>query len=317
MTYRIVFFGTPDFSVPTLSNLIGAGHDIVAVYTQPPRPGGRGKKIRPSPVHQFAKRHDIPVLTPRTLKSPEVQTEFVIHRADLAIVVAYGLLLPNAILEAPAHGCLNVHASLLPRWRGAAPIQRAIMAGDSKTGIMIMKMEEGLDTGPICVSEQVPIGPDVTAGELHDILAAIGGKLIVSALDCLSEGTLTFEAQSEEGITYANKISKSETRIDWSDTAINVHNHIRGLSPFPGAWFEVRLNDRLERIKVLHSTLDRNILSSGRVGELVGDGLSIVCGEGAVRLNTLQRAGKRPMTTQEFLRGMPLRTGDIIVETGL
>lgn len=315
MTYRIAFFGTPDFSVSALSNLIDAGHEIVAVYTQPPRPGGRGKKIRSSPVDQFANKHKIPVLTPKSLKLPEVLKEFLSHRVDIAIVVAYGLLLPKAILCAPTNGCLNLHASLLPRWRGAAPIQRAIMAGDSESGVTVMRMEKGLDTGPICLSEKISIKPDMTAGDLHDILAETGGQLIVRALDSLSEGLLTYKPQSEEGVTYANKISKSETRIDWSDTAVNVHNHIRGLSPFPGAWFEVRINDRSERIKVLSSTANPAFGAVGRVGEIIGENLSIACGDGAVQLNSLQRAGKRPMTTQEFLRGMPLRTGDIIMES--
>src|SRR5271166_1733722 len=241
MALRVVFMGTPDFSVPTLSEIVSAGHDVVGVYTQPPRPAGRGMEERKSPVHAFADEAEIPVFTPKSLRRPELQAEFAALGADVAVVVAYGLILPKPVLDAPGLGCLNLHASLLPRWRGAAPIQRAIMAGDKETGVMVMKMEEGLDTGPVALEDRLLIGPDVTAGEIHDQLALMGASLMSNALDLLEKGDLGFTRQASEGVTYAAKITKEETRIGWAKSGTDVHNHIRGLAPFPGAWFEALL----------------------------------------------------------------------------
>lgn len=304
---RIVFMGTPDFSVPTLSEILAAGHDVVAVYCQPPRRAGRGMAERRSPVHAFAEASGILVLTPRSLKTPEAQAVFAGHHADVAVVVAYGLILPKPILDAPRSGCLNMHASALPRWRGAAPIQRAIMAGDTETAAMVMQMDEGLDTGPVCLTERVPIGPDTTAGELHDELAVRGASLIVRALAALERGSLEATPQSDTGVTYADKITKTETRIDFSRRAQEVHDHIRGLSPFPGAWFEAQSGSRPERIKVLRSELVS--ASEGTPGEVLTNDLVIGCGSGAVRLVELQRAGRKPMSAGEFLRGFPMAKG--------
>lgn len=303
MSLRIVFMGTPDFSVPCLSELIGAGHEIACAYTQPPRAAGRGQKQRLSPVHAFAQDAGLEVRTPVSLKDPEAGEAFRSIGADVAVVVAYGLILPRAILDAPALGCLNLHASLLPRWRGAAPIQRAIMAGDAETGVMVMRMEEGLDTGPICLSEQTAIGDDETAGELHDRLAVTGGGLMVRALAALERKSLDCAPQPEEGITYAAKIEKSETRIDWTRPAQEVHDHIRGLSPFPGAWVEMEIRGRRERVKVLRSSLAKG---HGDAGTTLDDALTIGCGDGAVRLTHLQRAGRGAVTAEEFLRGVPV-----------
>ncbi|PTW62671.1 methionyl-tRNA formyltransferase [Breoghania corrubedonensis] len=308
MSLRVVFMGTPDFSVPTLMEIIGQGHEVVACYTQPPRPAGRGMEERPSPVEVKAEAFHIPVYTPRTLKSPIERESFLSHEADVAVVVAYGLILPRDVLIAPVHGCLNLHASLLPRWRGAAPINRAIMAGDTETGVEVMRMEEGLDTGPVCMAEKMAIGPDMTAGELHDALSRLGADLVGRALAALSRGALGAEPQSQEGVTYASKISKDETRIDWSRPAAEVHNHIRGLSPFPGAWCEVPRGENTERVKVLRSTA---AAGSGKPGEVL-DAMTIACGEGAVRLTQVQRAGKRPMDAQEFLRGSRIEPGTIL-----
>ncbi len=249
MALRVVFMGTPDFSVPTLAKLSAEGHDIVAVYTQPPRPAGRGMAEQPSPVHEKARELGIPLVMPKTLRIAAAAKLFASHEADVAVVVAYGLILPKPILEAPRHGCLNLHASALPRWRGAAPIQRAIMAGDRETGVMAMRMEEGLDTGPVCLAERVDIGADETAGELHDRLAPLGAELMARALRALEAGTLQCAPQAETGITYAKKIEKAETRIDWRLSAGEVHNQIRGLSPFPGAWFA--MGKAGERVKIL------------------------------------------------------------------
>jgi methionyl-tRNA formyltransferase len=307
---RIVFMGTPDFSVPTLSEILAAGHDIVAVYCQPPRRAGRGMAERKSPVQIFAEASGIPVYTPRSLKSPDAQTAFADHRADVAVVVAYGLILPKPILDAPRSGCLNLHASALPRWRGAAPIQRAIMAGDTETAATVMQMDEGLDTGPVCLFERVPIGPDVTAGELHDALAERGASLMVRALAALERNSLEATPQSDAGVTYADKISKSETQIDFSRPASEVHNHIRGLSPFPGAWFEAPSDSKPERIKVLRSELVS--ASEGGPGEVLTADLAVGCGTGAVRLVKLQRAGKKPMSAGEFLRGFKLAKGTFL-----
>ena len=307
MSLKIVFMGTPDFSVPALEAIHAAGHDVLAVYSQPPRPAGRGMAERPSPVHAKAAALGIPVRTPRALRDADQQTLFADLRADAAVVIAYGLILPMPILAAPRLGCFNVHASALPRWRGAAPIQRAIMAGDTETAVMVMRMEEGLDTGPVGMTERVPIGPDMTAGELHDVLASRGAELIVRALAALENGTFVPVPQPDGGVTYAAKIDKKEAEIDFARPAAEVHNHIRGLSPFPGAWFEAAPpGGKPERIKVLRSTLGDG---RGQPGEVLDDRLTIACGEGAVRLVEIQRAGKRAMTSEEFLRGFTLPRG--------
>lgn len=307
MALRVVFMGTPDFSVATLRALAEAGHDIVAVYTQPPRAAGRrGLELTPSPVQREAERLGIAVYTPVSLKSEAEQAAFRALDADVAVVVAYGLLLPKPILDAPRIGCLNGHASLLPRWRGAAPIQRAIMAGDAETGMMIMKMEQGLDTGPVGLVEKLAIDPDMTAGDLHDRLMAAGAGLMVEALARLETGTLTFVEQAAEGVTYAAKIAKTETRIDWTRPADAVHNHIRGLSPFPGGWCEATIGGRVERLKLLRSTVADGM---GEPGGILDDRLTVACGSGAVRLVEVQRAGGRPVTAQEFLRGAKFEEG--------
>ena len=300
---RIVFFGTPAFAVPTLTEIVGQGHDVAAVYTRPPRAAGRGMADRRSPVHEVADRFGIPILTPATLKSAEAAERFAALGAEVGVVVAYGQILPQAFLTAPANGCLNLHASLLPRWRGAAPIARAIVAGDTETGVMVMRMEAGLDTGPVAMSERVPILPDMTAGELSDRLAALGADLMVRALSALSRGVLAFTPQAAEGATYAKKIDKSETRVDWSKPAKDVHNHIRGLSPDPGAWFEGDLGKGRERVRVLRSTLAEG---RGAPGTVLDDRLTVACGVGAVRLVTLQRAGKGPLDAATFLRGLQI-----------
>lgn len=298
---RVVFMGTPEFSVPILTAIIGHGYEVVAVYTQPPRPAGRrGLELTKSPVHEKAEQFGIPVFTPKSLRSAEEQDVFASLEPDVAIVVAYGLLLPQAILDAPRLGCYNGHASLLPRWRGAAPIQRAIMAGDAETGMMIMKMDAGLDTGPVAMAEKVAITPDMTAGELHDRLSMIGADLMIRALGALERESLALQPQAEEGVTYAAKIDKAEARIDWSKPAKDVHNTIRGLSPFPGAWCEMEINGAVERVKLQRSTLGEG---RGEPGAVLDDRLTVACGEGAVRLVTLQRSGGKPLPAQEFLRG--------------
>ena len=301
---RIIFMGTPDFSVPVLTEIIGQGHEVVAVYTRAPKPAGRGMEMKLSPVHALAERFGIPVHTPKTLRTPEAAELFRSHDADVAVVVAYGLILPQEILEAPRECCLNLHASLLPRWRGAAPIQRAIMAGDAQTGVMVMKMDVGLDTGPVAMAERVTITPDMTAGELHDKLSPLGADLMVRALAALSRGGLVFQPQAEEGVTYAHKIEKAEARIDWTQSAKAVHDHIRGLSPFPGAFFEGDFGRGLERIKVLRAQVCEG---AGAPGALLGDELTVACGAGALRLIEIQRAGKAPMKPQDFLRGVRAR----------
>jgi methionyl-tRNA formyltransferase len=252
------------------------------------------------PVHALAERFSVPVFTPKTLRTPEAAETFRDHDADVVVVVAYGLILPKEILDAPRSGCLNLHASLLPRWRGAAPIQRAIMAGDAETGVMAMRMEEGLDTGPIGMAERVAIGPDMTAGDLHNQLSRIGADLMARALAALSRGSLSFTPQREEGVVYAHKIDKGEARIDWSKPARDVHNHLRGLSPFPGAWFEADFGHGPERVKALRS---RVVEGSGEPGALLDDKLTVACGDGSVRLMELQRAGKGAMRAEDFLRG--------------
>ncbi|WP_020174824.1 methionyl-tRNA formyltransferase [Methyloferula stellata] len=304
---RIIFMGTPDFSVPVLAAILAAGHEVVAVYTRAPKPGGRrGLDLTPSPVQVCAEKHGLKVFSPKTLRTDEEAAAFREHAADVAVVVAYGLILPKAILDAPAKGCLNLHGSLLPRWRGAAPIQRAIMAGDSETGVMVMRMEEGLDTGPVGMTARIPIAPDMTAGELHDQLSPLGAELMVRALSALADGKLTFTPQAEEGVTYAHKIDKAEARIDWAKPAYEVHNIIRGLSPFPGAFFEADFGKGIERVKVLRSTLAEG---HGTPGTALDDALTIACGEGAVRLIEVQRSGKAPMLAEDFLRGTKVSAG--------
>lgn len=310
MSLRIIFMGTPDFSVPTLQNLKQAGHEIVAVYSQPPRPAGRrGLDLTKSPVHQAAELLGIPVLTPLNFKAEEDRETFREFKADVAVVVAYGLLLPVAILEGTKLGCYNGHASLLPRWRGAAPIQRAIMAGDEKTGMIVMKMEKGLDTGPMALTKEVEITQAMTAGELHDKLMLVGARAMVEAMEKLEAGDLPLTPQPEEGVLYAAKIDKGETRIDFSKPARDVHNHIRGLSPFPGAWFEAEINGKPERIKVLASALGEG---SGAAGQLLDDALTVACGDGAVRLTRLQKAGGKPLDASDFLRGTALPKGTVL-----
>jgi methionyl-tRNA formyltransferase len=307
---RVVFMGTPEFAVPTLSEIVGHGHEVVAVYSQPPRPAGRrGLEVRKSPVHEAAERFGLTVRIPAKLKADGEADFFVSLGADVAVVVAYGQILPRAFLEAPVHGALNLHASLLPRWRGAAPIERAIMAGDRETGVMVMQMEAGLDTGPVAMVERIAIGPDATAGEVTGRLARLGADLMVRALAALSRGGLATSPQAAEGVTYAKKIEKSETRIDWSRPAAEVHNHIRGLSPDPGAWCEMDFGKGPERVKVLRSTLADG---SGAPGTVLDDTLAVACGSGAVRLTELQRAGSRAMKADEFLRGARVAAGAVL-----
>ena len=307
MPLRVVFMGTPEFSVPTLRALAEAGHEVAAVYTQPPRPGGRrGLELTPSPVQREAERLGIPVRAPLSLKTGAEQDAFRALEADVAVVVAYGLILPRPVLEAPRLGCLNGHASLLPRWRGAAPIQRAIMAGDAETGMMVMRMDEGLDTGPVALVERVAIGADMTAGDLHDRLMTVCASLMAEALARLEAGTLAFAPQAAEGVTYAAKIAKPEARVDWSRPAAEVHNLIRGLSPFPGAWCEAPVGGRTERLKLLRSTLAEG---AGVPGGILDDRLTVACGTGAVRLVEVQRAGSRPAAAPDFLRGAKIEKG--------
>ncbi|MCZ8543753.1 methionyl-tRNA formyltransferase [Mesorhizobium qingshengii] len=307
MPLRVIFMGTPEFSVPTLRAIGEAGHEISAVYTQPPRAAGRrGLELTPSPVQREAERLGIEVRTPASLKGEAEQAALRALRADVAVVVAYGLLLPKAVLESPRLGCINGHASLLPRWRGAAPIQRAIMAGDRETGMMVMRMEEGLDTGPVGLVEKCAIEPDMTAGDLHDRLMGVGAALVVEALARLERNTLTFAPQAVEGVTYARKIDKSETRVDWNRSATEVHNHIRGLSPFPGAWSEIEIGGRPERLKLLRSVLSQG---AGESGGILDDRLTVACGAGAIRLVEVQRAGGRPAAASEFLRGAKIEKG--------
>ncbi len=306
MPLRLIFMGTPDFAVPTLTEIVGRGHEVAAVYTREPKPAGRGMAETPTPVARAAERFAVPVLTPRTMRTPEAEAAFRAQEADAAVVVAYGLILPPSILSAVPKGCFNLHASLLPRWRGAAPINRAIMAGDVETGVMVMKMAEGLDTGPIAMAEKVPIGPDLTAGELHDGLARLGADLMARALGALERESLTLTAQPEAGVTYAAKIGGAETHIDWRLPWREVHDHCRGLSPFPGAWSELVSDGRRVRVKVLRTTCGQG---AGSPGAVLDDVLTVACGEGAVRILELQRAGKQAMRTEDFLRGTPLPPG--------
>jgi methionyl-tRNA formyltransferase len=298
---RLVFMGTPDFAVGTLKALIQAGHEVVCAYSQPPRPAGRGMAERPSPVHAFAASQGIEVRTPAALKSPEEQARFAELRADAAVVVAYGLLLPKPVLDAPRLGCFNVHASLLPRWRGAAPIQRAIMAGDAETGVTMMRMEEGLDTGPMCKTGRIAITPEATAQSLHDALAALGAQLMV---EVLAQEEIACVPQPAEGVTYARKIGKAEARIDFGRSGQQVRDHIHGLSPFPGAWFQVKGT----RIKVLACEVTA---ADGTPGTFLDERLAIACGHGAIRLLKLQREGKGAMEADEFLRGFPIAPGTV------
>lgn len=310
LVMRLAFMGTPAFSVPALVELIAAGHDVAAVYTQPPRPAGRGQKLTKSPVHEMAESHGIDVRHPETLREPADRAAFAALDLDLAVVVAYGLILPRAVLEAPRLGCINLHASMLPRWRGAAPMQRAIMAGDTVTAMQVMQMEKGLDTGPVLLSETVPIAPDETAGSLHDRLASIGADMLPRALAALERGSLEPTPQTEDGVTYAEKISSAEAQIDWRRPAHEVDCHIRGLSPVPGAWFELAGKDgKPVRCKALMSRPAEGGGAPGTVLE-TGKALVIACGEGAVALTRLQRAGKGVQPAEDFLRGTQLSPGD-------
>ncbi|MBW7974049.1 methionyl-tRNA formyltransferase [Bradyrhizobium sp. BR 10289] len=303
MPLRLIFMGTPDFSVPTLLELVAHGHEIVAVYTRAPKPGGRrGLQLQPTPVEEAARKLGLPVLTPKTLKTQDALEEFRSFDADAAVVVAYGMILPQAILDAPKLGCYNLHASLLPRWRGAAPINRAIMAGDAESGVMVMKMDVGLDTGDVAMAERLPITDSMTAADLHDRLSRLGADLMVRAMAALDRGGLQLKKQSEEGVTYAAKIDKAEARIDWSKPAHAVLRHVHGLSPFPGAWAELEN----ARIKILRCELAQG---SGAPGEVLDNQLTIACGEGAIRIIELQREGKGRMQAAEFLRGVPLKAG--------
>src|SRR5882672_8484791 len=304
MRLRLIFMGTPDFAVPTLLELVAHGHEIAAVYTRASKPAGRGMKLQPTPVEQEARRLGIPVATPATLKTAEAVAEFRAHRAEAAVVVAYGMILPQAILDTPKLGCFNLHASLLPRWRGAAPINRAIMAGDTETGVMVMKMDAGLDTGDVAMAERLAITDAMTAADLHDALAPLGGDLMVRAMGALERGRLQLTRQSDQGVTYAAKIEKVEARIDWNKPARAVLRHIHGLSPFPGAWCEADLDGEAARIKILRCELADGF---GAAGELLDDRLTVACQQGAIRILELQRAGKAPMKAKDFLRGTPLK----------
>jgi methionyl-tRNA formyltransferase len=304
MPLRLIFMGTPEFAVPTLLELVAQGHEIAAVYTRVAKPAGRGMKLQPTPVEQEARRLGIPVLTPVTLKTPEAVAEFRAHEADAAVVVAYGMILPQAILDAPQYGCFNLHASLLPRWRGAAPINRAIMAGDTESGVMVMKMDAGLDTGDVAMAERMAITDAMTAADLHDALAPLGGDLMARAMGALERGRLQFTKQRDEGVTYAAKIDKAEARIDWNKPARAVLRHIHGLSPFPGAWCEMAIEAEPARVKILRGEIAGG---SGTAGDVLDDRLTIACEDGALRIRELQRAGKQPMKAEEFLRGTPLK----------
>ncbi len=304
MSLRLVFMGTPDFAVPTLLELAAHGHDIAAVYTREPKPAGRGMKLTPTPVEREARRLGIPVLTPKTLRTPDAAATLRSFGADAAVVVAYGLILPQDILDAPRLGCFNLHASLLPRWRGAAPIHRAVMAGDAETGVMVMRMDAGLDTGDVAMAERLAISDSMTTADLHDALARIGADLMVRAMAALERGGLQLTPQAAEGVTYADKISKAEAHIDWSKPAHMVLRQIHGLSPFPGAWCEVEVDGETLRLKLLRGEA---VAGDGEAGAVLDDALTIACGEGAIRVKQLQRAGKQPMTAEEFLRGVALK----------
>ncbi|MEQ8308132.1 MAG: methionyl-tRNA formyltransferase [Hoeflea sp.] len=314
MPLRIIFMGTPAYAVPTLQALNEAGHKIVAVYSQPPRPAGRrGLELKPSPVHEAAERLGLRVFTPKSLKGEDEQAALSALKADAAVVVAYGLLLPRAVLDAPRLGAWNGHASLLPRWRGAAPIQRAIMAGDPETGVMIMKMDAGLDTGPVALTETVAIPENMTTGELHDQLAEVTARLMVDAMARLERGDLAVRPQPDEGVSYASKILKTETRVDFSRSAQEVHNHARALAPTPGAWFELEdASGRAERVRVLQTELAQSDATDAAPGTVLDDKLLVACGDGAVRLKRLQKAGGKPLAAQDFLRGTSVAPGTVI-----
>jgi methionyl-tRNA formyltransferase len=306
MSLRVIFMGTPDFAVPTLTEIIGQGHEVVSCYTRAPAQAGRGLELKPSPVHRAAERFGIPVFTPKALKTPEMAEQIASHQADVAVVVAYGMILPQVILDIPELGCLNLHASLLPRWRGAAPIQRAVMAGDAESGVCVMKMEAGLDTGPVGMVERLEIGPDMTSGELHDRLAPLGADLMVRALAALGRGGLRFTSQPEEGVTYAAKITNAEAKLNWARPARQVHDLVRGLAPFPGAFAEIDLGKGPERLKVLRTALAGGAAEPGMLLDEEG---TVACAEGAVKLLQVQRAGGRPVSGAEFLRGARLAAG--------
>ncbi|NEW95836.1 methionyl-tRNA formyltransferase [Rhodopseudomonas sp. BR0G17] len=310
MPLRLVFMGTPEFAVPTLLALAAHGHDIAAVYTREPKPAGRGMKLQETPVALAAHRLQAPVLTPKTLRTDEALANFRAHEADAAVVVAYGMILPQAILDAPELGCYNLHGSLLPRWRGAAPLNRAIMAGDAETGVMVMKMDAGLDTGDVAMAERIAITDAMTVTDVHDQLARLGADLMVRAIAALERGGLQLTKQGEDGVTYAAKIDKAEAKIDFAKSARAVLRHIHGLSPFPGAWCELPIEGQPVRIKVLRCALAEG---RGTPGEVIGDDLTIACADGAIRVSQLQRAGKQPMTAEEFLRGTPIAKGVRVV----
>jgi methionyl-tRNA formyltransferase len=304
MPLRLIFMGTPEFAVPTLFELVAHGHEIVAVYTRAAKPAGRGMKLQPTAVELEATRLGIRVLTPTTLRTPEASQQLLALEADAAVVVAYGMILPQAILDAPPLGCFNLHGSLLPRWRGAAPINRAIMAGDIESGVMVMKMDAGLDTGDVAMAERVAISDAMTAADLHDALATLGADLMVRAMGALERGKLQLTKQGDTGVTYATKIDKAEARIDWSRPARAVLRHVHGLSPFPGAWCEMPIEGEVSRVKILRCELASG---KGPPGELLDEQLAVGCGDGAIRIVELQRAGKAPMKARDFLRGTPLR----------
>jgi methionyl-tRNA formyltransferase len=304
MPLRLIFMGTPEFAVPTLLELVAHGHEVVAVYTRAAKPAGRGMKLQPTPVEVEARRLGIPIETPSSLKSPEALEQFRSYNADAAVVVAYGMILPQSVLDTPKLGCFNLHASLLPRWRGAAPINRAIMAGDTQTGVMVMKMDAGLDTGDVAMAERTEITDAMTASDLHEKLAPLGGDLMVRAIGALERDKLQLTKQSEQGVTYAAKIDKSEARIDWTKPARAVVRHIHGLAPSPGAWCEIPVDGEPVRIKILRAKISEG---SGMPGQLLDDHLAIACKEGALRILELQRAGKGPMKAEDFLRGTPLQ----------
>jgi methionyl-tRNA formyltransferase len=302
MSLRLAFMGSPEFAVPTLEALIAAGHDVVCVYSQPPRPAGRGKQLSKTAVHEAAERHGIKVRTPENFRSAADREAFAALKLDVAVVVAYGLLLPQSILDMPRLGCFNLHGSILPRWRGAAPIHRAVMAGDRITGVQVMKMEAGLDTGPVMLTATTPIAEDDTTGDVHDRLSLLGADLMVKAMAALESGPVKLTPQMDEGVTIAAKVTPAEARIDWKRSANDVAAHIRGLSPWPGAWFELDG----QRIRALHSTAESG---SGQPGDVLDDRLLVACGEGAVRITRLQRAGKGEMTADEFQRGARIARG--------
>ncbi len=310
---RVVFMGAPDFATPALRAILEHGHEVAAVYTRAPQPAGRrGLELTKTPVHRLADEFHLPVATPATLRNAEAQETFRAYAADVGVVVAYGLILPPPVLAAPRLGCLNLHASLLPRWRGAAPIQRAIMAGDRETGVEVMKMEEGLDTGPIAMAERLTIAPDMTASEAHDRLSALGADLIGRALAALERGGLQFTPQAPEGVVYAKKIDKAEARVDFSSPAEDLHNLIRGLSPFPGAYFEADFGKGPERVKILHATQAQG---AGRPGEILDETPRVACGKGALSLLEVQRAGRGPISGAEFFRGARLAVGEVLTQT--